>query len=444
MNIGKETEQIEFKTSLSEQKEGFESISSILNKHGNGKLYFGVRDNGDVCGVQIRKDTLNHLARDIEIHVKPFLTFSINVLRSDTSLEFIEISFGGNNPPYCAYNRYFLRFADRDKIMDQEMLANYFERKKISYINWENSSSDCPIDDIDDDNLESYIERGNRCGRIKFKYDDKRKVLNRLGLLFDEKTLNNAGNVLFSDKKPILVKFATFASDKRITILDMENFSGNIYECIDASMKYISKHIDWNIKFDGGSRSKEVAEIPLEAIREIVVSAFAHGSYESVSTEFEISVFNNRVVIYSPGHFPRPFKPEQFAYDGQEAIPLNNKICSILYNDETIEKHSTGFERTFEFCKNENIYYEYSDTGLGFRFTFYRKNVHGHVQEKIDERDIKIVEILKGKPSITINELSIELAVSSKTASRALDKLKTLNKVKRVGSDKGGYWEIID
>ncbi len=150
------------------------------------------------------------------------------------------------------------------------------------------------------------------------------------------------------------------------------------------------------------------------------------------------------MVIYSPGHFPRPFKPEQFAYDGQEAIPLNNKICSIVYNDETIEKHSTGFKRTFEFCKNENIYYEYSDTGLGFRFTFYRKNVHGHVQEKINERDIKIVEILKGKPSITINELSIELAVSSKTAFRALDKLKTLNKVKRVGSDKGGYWEIID
>ena len=39
MNIGKETEQVEFKTSLAEQKQGFESIASILNKHQSGSLY---------------------------------------------------------------------------------------------------------------------------------------------------------------------------------------------------------------------------------------------------------------------------------------------------------------------------------------------------------------------------------------------------------------------
>ena len=59
MNIGKETEQIEFKTSLAEQKQGFESIVSILNKHQSGSLYFGVLDNGDIKGLQIGKDTLN-------------------------------------------------------------------------------------------------------------------------------------------------------------------------------------------------------------------------------------------------------------------------------------------------------------------------------------------------------------------------------------------------
>ena len=64
-------------------------------------------------------------------------------------------------------------------------------------------------------------------------------------------------------------------------------------------MAYISKHIDWEVIFDGTSRSKEVPEIPMEAIREIVVNAFAHGSYESKATEFEISIFKDRVVIYS-------------------------------------------------------------------------------------------------------------------------------------------------
>ena len=39
VNIGKETEQIEFKKSTGELKEGVISIGSILNKHENGDLY---------------------------------------------------------------------------------------------------------------------------------------------------------------------------------------------------------------------------------------------------------------------------------------------------------------------------------------------------------------------------------------------------------------------
>ena len=63
MNIGRESEQVEFKASLSEQKQAFDSISSILNKHQSGVVYFGVLDNGDVKGVDIGKDTLNYLSK---------------------------------------------------------------------------------------------------------------------------------------------------------------------------------------------------------------------------------------------------------------------------------------------------------------------------------------------------------------------------------------------
>ena len=50
MNLGKETEMLEFKKTTGEMKEAMISISSILNKHGIGTLYFGVKPNGDVCG----------------------------------------------------------------------------------------------------------------------------------------------------------------------------------------------------------------------------------------------------------------------------------------------------------------------------------------------------------------------------------------------------------
>lgn len=42
MNLGRETETLEFKKSTSELKEGVISIASMLNKHQKGELYFGV------------------------------------------------------------------------------------------------------------------------------------------------------------------------------------------------------------------------------------------------------------------------------------------------------------------------------------------------------------------------------------------------------------------
>ena len=42
-SLGEETEQIEFKKSTGEMKEAVISIAAILNKHGKGDLYFGVK-----------------------------------------------------------------------------------------------------------------------------------------------------------------------------------------------------------------------------------------------------------------------------------------------------------------------------------------------------------------------------------------------------------------
>ena len=46
MNLGMENETLEFKKSTSELDEGVISLSSMLNKHGEGTLYFGVKNVG--------------------------------------------------------------------------------------------------------------------------------------------------------------------------------------------------------------------------------------------------------------------------------------------------------------------------------------------------------------------------------------------------------------
>ena len=71
MNIGKETEQIEFKKSTGELKEGVISIASMLNKHGSCELYFGVKNDGETIGQQIGNDTLREISQAIANFIKP-------------------------------------------------------------------------------------------------------------------------------------------------------------------------------------------------------------------------------------------------------------------------------------------------------------------------------------------------------------------------------------
>ena len=53
----KENETVEFKKSLSQLKAGLVSIASILNKHGSGELWFGVRNDGKAVGLEAKETT---------------------------------------------------------------------------------------------------------------------------------------------------------------------------------------------------------------------------------------------------------------------------------------------------------------------------------------------------------------------------------------------------
>ena len=63
MNIGMETEQVEFKKTTGELKEGMVSLASMLNKNGKGVLYFGVKNDGEVIGQQIGDRTMREISQ---------------------------------------------------------------------------------------------------------------------------------------------------------------------------------------------------------------------------------------------------------------------------------------------------------------------------------------------------------------------------------------------
>lgn len=435
MNIGRETETIEFKKSTSELKEALQSMSAILNKHQHGVIYFGVKDNGEVVGQEIGKDTLRDISNKIRDQIKPECFYNVEKKNDDENNTFIEVSFNGERVPYSANDKFYLRFSNQNRLMTNNELRSFFLNIQKNYSIWEKEDSLTSINDIDETLLEKMINKGYENKRLPFKYTNSYDVLKKLGLIAKgNQNLNNAGNVLFSSLNPITLKLATFATETKETFLKLEYFEGNIFTCIEKGISYVLNAINWNVTLDGSPLRKETPEIPKEALREIIVNAFSHARYRS-STTFEIDVFKDRVTIYSPGYFPLGYTPEDFAYNHEEPIMLNPKIIHVLFKTCQIESFGYGFETTFKLCKEFSVPYKYENTKSGFKFIFYRPLSLKYSTFDLNNTEIKVLRQIIKNSTIKIKEIASNINKSEKTVSRALKKLKEENFIYREGDD---------
>lgn len=246
--------------------------------------------------------------------------------------------------------------------------------------------------------------------------------------------------VLFSKNKPVLLKLATFATNNKKTFSKLEHLEGNIFECIDKGIEYIGTQINYRVEFDGESSRKELPEIPLSVVREIIVNAFAHANYDS-NTTFEIDVFKDRVTIYSPGHFPRGYTSEDFALGIEKPIMLNPKIVEVLFRTRKIESFGSGFERTFAECNSSGVAYAYNENRSGFEFVFFRPLGHNDVQEMSKTENIVLEEIRKNN-YFTAKQIAQRIGKSEKKVYRAKKRLKDFGYIVRIGDDYDGHWDV--
>ena len=101
MNLGFETETIEFKKTTGELRESIVSITSMLNKHGYGTVYYGVLDNGKIKGQEIGNRTLREISQAIANYIKPQIIPNITLELLDNK-NVIKVVVNGYDKPYSA------------------------------------------------------------------------------------------------------------------------------------------------------------------------------------------------------------------------------------------------------------------------------------------------------------------------------------------------------
>ena len=147
MNIGIETELVEFKKTTGELKEGMISIASMLNKNGKGVLYFGVRNDGEIVGQQIGDRTMREISQGIAAAIKPQIIQTIIMELCDDK-NVIKVTVEGDEKPYSAYGKYYMRTADEDREISPQQLRNLILSVADSIVNIEANNQQLAFDQL--------------------------------------------------------------------------------------------------------------------------------------------------------------------------------------------------------------------------------------------------------------------------------------------------------
>lgn len=446
INFGHETEELEFKKTTGELHDAMIDIAAILNKHEQGTLYFGILPSGEVKGQQVVESTLRDVSRVVFESIKPQIYPQIQKITID-GCDIIEVKFSGKSKPYSAYGKYYIRTADESRELTPAELTEMMVKSTYS-AQWEQFETEYTLQDVDEEALKGFYEKATACGRLPDEGFDAEKLLNKLGLLKNGR-LNNAGYVLFGNKGPVVLKLAVFASDEKLTFLDINREENNIFRLVEVAVTYIQKNIRWRAEIGSITRD-EIPEIPVRAIREIVINSFAHAQY-GTTTQHEVDIHPGKIVIYNPGEFPSRFSPEDFVTKHISSIIRNELIAKVLYLCHNIESFGSGFKRVYSLCQEANVACTYEKTPVGFSFVFLRNDLNASENVPKKEQTVPILltrtekavyDLLRASPAMTREELALEVSKTPKTVQRALDGLREKGLIVRVGAKKNGYWEI--
>lgn len=438
-----ESETLELKRSTSELNDGIISIVAMLNKHQKGKLYFGIRNDGEVIGQTVVEKTIRDVSKSIADHIEPKIYPKITKEVIDGKA-CIMVDFEGTDTPYFAFGRAYIRVGDEDRQLSAKELQNLILKK--SNVSWETGISDKTIKDVNSKTLRQFVRKANEAKRINFRFTNVESTLKKLNLMKGDKLLK-AAEILFCNENTLEVQAAIFAGKDKLTFLDIKQFKGNLFSLSEQSELYIEEHINWRAKMEK-MRREEIPEIPIRAITEAIINSLCHRDYSDLKGN-EVAIFKDRVEIYNPGQFPEEYEPEDFIKGEERSILRNPLIANTLYLSEDIERWGSGLKRIYEACKEENVRVEFRKLKSGFLVIFYRKEipesrlVNGLVNGLVESQK-KILELVRENPYISKRQMSESLGISETAVDKNIATLKKKGILKRVGPAKGGHWEVVE
>jgi ATP-dependent DNA helicase RecG len=449
---------LEFKQNINEDLP--KELVAFANASG-GRILIGVNDRNQITGADLSNRALSKI-EDMAAACDPPVTVRIEKLQRHSILV-IHVPEGANRPHRCNKGFYLRNGTISQKMSTQDITAFIQAEGKVRFeqqlrldLDWEKT--------LDETRLEQFLS----LAKITPK-PDKENLLFNLGAgdFKDGQFYLNKTGVLFFSKEPtkrmfhVSVICVLFKGTGRADILDRKELTGNLLENVEDALIFLKKHLKlrWEITA-GSTRRKEILELPEVALREAVINAVCHRDYNEEGAHVMVEIFDDRVEIYNPGGLPKGLSEKDF---GRRSVCRNPNIAALLLRCDYIEKMGTGIDRiraALEKAKCPEVKISFNTM---FCLEFARpafdrvQDIHEKARIKASEKmsekasekmsgktPDRILRLVSSNHDITIAELAQTIGVTSRTIERNINTLQSQGRLKRVGPDKGGHWDIIN
>ena len=458
-----ESATLEFKKSTAEKERACRTLCAFANGRG-GRVLFGITPAGKVVGQTVTDRTLEELAREFQ-GFEPPLFPSVERVSIDDGREVLVLTAPrAARAPVAFRGVAYERVLNTTRTMPRETYQRLLLEEMHATERWENRpAAGWDVSRLDRREMVLTLEESIRRGRV----DDPGtreplEILRGLGLLVDGDKVSRAAVVLFcADDAPLpdfsqlLLKVARFKGTTRDEFLDNRQFHGNAFALMRRAERFLIDSLPVASRIVPGRMEREDTPLlPVEALREALANAFVHRDYSVGGGSVNVALYDDRLEIISIGDLHFGLTPEAL-FREHESKPWNPMIARTFYRRGIIETWGRGTLKIARLMQERGL----EPPAVAVRqgavvITFVlpalvktpeKSQTQEKMQEKTREKTAAaILRMFGEQPEMSIAELAERLGKVPSTIERAIRKLRESGRLKRIGPDKGGHWQVIE
>ena len=445
----RESETVELKEIVVDEIK--KEIIAFANCNG-GRLYIGVRDDGEVVGLDDPDKVSLQISNMVRDAIKPDVTMFLHyetIEEAGKKIVVVDIQRGTDRPYYLA-----------KKGMRPE---GVYVRQGYSSVPATDTAIRRMIKETDGDRFEvmrslnqeltfEAVKKEFELRKVEFGPQQMRTLK-----LIDQDNLYSNLALLISDQCVHTIKVAVFQGKDQMIFKDRREFSGSLMKQMNEVYDFIDFRNQTRATIEKLQRI-DVRDYPEIAVRESLLNLLVHRDYSFSASAF-IRIYEDRIEFVSIGGLMPGIELE----DIMEGISVcrNQDLANVFYRLHLIEAYGTGMEKimkAYEGMKEKpeiqttknafkiilpNVNAKYTLENSSVWMTKTDTNSIMETEASLSEAEEKILEYVREHGVITKNDVISLLEVSASTASRTLRKMVKNSLLKQNGKARRTNYTIV-